>query len=273
MAVAAVAPARTLPTASAAARHYLIGLQLYSVREDLAKDFQGTLATVAKLGYSGVEFAGDYGGHTPQDLRKLLADDHLACYGAHVALTDLLGDNFAKTAAFHQALGNKMLTVPWLPDERRNTKAALIQTAKLFGDIAKKLQPYGITLAYHDEAPDFHPIDGEMPWVIFFKNADPRVKIEFDIGNALEGGAQAAPYLRMFPGRTIAAHVKDFSKTNPKVLLGDGDENWKETLPLLEGRAGTRFFIIEQETYPFPPLECAEKCLRNFEKMLATKPQ
>ena len=263
-----------LPGKSAAVHgerdRYLVGLQLYTVRDDCAKDFPGTLKAVARMGYSGIEFAGYYG-RSAQELKQMLDEDHLKCYGTHISLDSLTGDNFAKTVAFNRILGNKLLVVPSLPNSAVNTHAAIIQTARQFSEIAKKLAPYGMFVAYHNHEADFKPVEGEIMWDTFFGNADGRVKIQFDIGNALEAGAQAAPYLSKYPGRVISAHVKDYSASKPQVLLGDGDEDWNAVLPLLKGKAGTRWFIIEQETYPFPPLECAEKCLRNFERMMGVE--
>jgi len=246
----------------------LIGLQLYTVRDDCAKDFPGVLKAVAKMGYSGVEFAGYYG-RSAQELKQMLDDDHLTCYGSHITLADLQPDKFDQTVAFNKVLGNKLLVIPWIPTEMRNTKEALIKTGKVFNDLAKRLQQQGLMLAYHNHEDEFKVVDGEMPWYTFFGNTDRDVKIQFDIGNALEGGVQAAPFLLKYPKRVISVHVKDFSKTNPKALLGEGDENWSEVLPILKTKARPRWFIIEQETYPFPPLVCAEKCLRNFEKMMS----
>lgn len=259
--------AQALGSSAGIKRHYLIGLQLYTVRDDCAKDFPGTLKAVAQMGYSGVEFAGYYG-RSARELRSMLAEDHLNCYGTHITLDALLGDEFDKTVAFNQELGNRMLVIPWLPPERMNSRAAILATAELFNRLARKLAPYNIVLAYHNHMTEFKPVEGELPWDTFFSHTDPRVAIEFDTGNALEAGAQAAPFLAKYPGRVLSVHVKDYSASKPQALLGEGDENWSEVLPLIKGRAGTRWFIIEQETYPFPPLACAEKCLHTFEKML-----
>lgn len=245
-----------------------IGLQLYSVRDDCAKDLPGVLKAVGKMGYSGVEFAGYYG-RSAQELREMLDANHLKCYGTHIGLDTLLGDNLVKTVEFNKALGNTMLIVPWIPTERRDTKAKIIETAKLFTEIAAKLKPYGMTLGYHNHMDEFKPVDGQEPYYTFFDNAGKDVIVQFDIGNAMEGGAQAAPYIKKYPGRVWSVHVKDSSKSNPKALLGEGDVKWDEVLPLILGPAGTKYFIIEQESYAFPPLECVEKCLRNFEKMTA----
>jgi sugar phosphate isomerase/epimerase len=248
----------------------MIGLQLYTVRDDCAKDLPGVLKAVGKMGYSGVEFAGYYG-RSAQELRKMLDEDGLKCYGTHIPLDTLLGDNFEKTVEFNKVLGNKMLVVPWIPEERRNTRAALLKTTKLFSEIAKKLKPHGMYLGYHNHMDEFKPVDGELPWYTFFGNTSKQVIIQFDTGNAMEAGAQAAPFLAKYPGRVLSVHVKDYSASNPKALLGEGDVHWNEVMPLITGKAGTRWFIIEQETYPYPPLECAERNLRTFEKMLKNK--
>ncbi len=248
----------------------MIGLQLYTVRDDCAKDFPGVIKAVAAMGFKGVEFAGYYG-RSAEELRKMLDESHLKSYGAHISLDSLQGDNFDKTVEFHRILGTKLLTVASLPDNKRNTKAAIIATAKEFSAVAEKLEKHGMMLAYHNHAAEFQKIEGEYVWDTFFSNADSRVKIQFDTGNALSGGVQAAPFLAKYPGRVVSVHVKDFSATNSDAMMGEGDVNWKEVLPLIRGKAGTKWFIIEQESYPIPPLQTAEKCLRSFEKMLDAK--
>jgi len=251
-----------------------VGLQLYSVRADCAKDLPGVLKAVAQMGYTGVEFAG-YHGRSAEELRKLLAENKLKCYGTHLDLNALLGDNFDKTVAFCKGLGCKFLVVPWLPEERRNSKQAVLATAQLFGEIARKLEPLGMTLAWHNENYEFKPVEGssqgETIWDIFWANADKHVAMQFDIGNAMDAGVQAAPYLSKYPDRVLSVHVKDHSTTNPNALLGEGDEHWNEVMPLLKNKIAARCFIIEQESYGEPPMVCVEKCLRNFEKLWNAK--
>jgi sugar phosphate isomerase/epimerase len=256
--------AQSLKNKSGAPIH--IGLQLYSVREDCVKDLPGVLKAVSKMGYTGVEFAGYYG-RSAEELRRMLEDNSLKCYGTHIDLEALLGDNLEKTVEFNRVLGNKLLVVPWIAEERRNSKKKLIETTKLFSEIARKIEPQGMILGYHNHTDEFKPVEGELPWYTFFANADRRVIIQFDIGNALAGGAQAAPFLAKYPGRVLSVHLKDHSTSNLKALLGEGDERWDEVLPLLKGKAGTKWFIVEQGPGPYPSLENAEKCLRNFEKM------
>src|SRR6266852_8632753 len=98
-----------------------IGLQLYAVRDECAKDLPGTLSAVAEMGYAGVEFAGYYG-YTAQSLRAMLEERGLKCCGAHTQLNTLMGDELVRTVEFNRALGNPSLIVPILPAERRATR-------------------------------------------------------------------------------------------------------------------------------------------------------
>jgi sugar phosphate isomerase/epimerase len=144
-----------------------------------------------------------------------------------------------------------------------------LETAKLLDDLAEKVERRGMMLAYHDHAPDFRMVDGELEWLTIFNNTH-RLRIQFDFGNALEGGQQGLPLIQRFPRRLISVHIKDFSTTNSQALLGEGQEDWRGLIPYLKGGQGPRWFIIEQETYPVSPLESAKRCLANFETMLKT---
>ena len=270
--MAAAAPRHSEPNKAVGAlkSRYLVGLQLYTVRDDCAKDFPGVIKAVGKMGFTGVEFAGYYG-RSAQELRAMLDESHLKCYGTHIGMDTMLGDNFEKTVEFNKILGNKLLVIPWIDENKRNTPAAIKETAKTLNEIAKKLEPHGMILAYHCHKGDFITVNGFTSWELLFKSTDDRVKIQFDSGNAMSAGVQGAPMVAKFPGRIISVHFKDFSSTNPNALLGEGDEDWKSLVPMLKKTAGVRWYIIEQESYPFPPLECAEKCLRTFEKLMNSK--
>jgi len=263
-------PARSVAQGREPRTRPRIGLQLYSVRDDCAKDLPGVLRTVARMGYQGVEFAGYYG-RSAEELRRLLDENKLVCCGTHIGLDSLLSDQLEKTIAFNKTLGNKFLIVPGLPRERTASREAWLETARVFTEISRKLEPHGMYVGYHNHTEEFKPLDGELPWDTFFGNTPRRVVMQFDTGNALIGGAQAAPFLQKYPGRALTVHIKEHSATNDKALLGEGDVAWDEVLPLLRRTGGTQWYIIEQESYAYPPLECVEKCLRNFEKMLARR--
>jgi len=243
-----------------------IALQLYSVRDDCQRDFPATLAAVAKMGYEGVEFAGNYGA-SPQQTRKMLDDLGLKAAGAHIGLEALLGDELKRTVEFHQAIGNRFLIAPGLPEERRNSKAAWRDTAHLFREIAERLKPFRMVTGGHNHTVEVTPLEGEVPWDIFFSNCGPDVVMQVDTGNALHGGMDPVYLLEKHPGRAVTVHLKEYSKTNDKALIGEGDVRWRDVFKLCETTGGTEWYIVEQESYPFAPLECVDRCLKNLRSM------
>ncbi len=249
-----------------------VGVQLYSVRADCAKDLSGVLEALAKMGYTGVEFAG-YHGRTAADLRKLLDQNHLKCYGTHVDVNALTGDNLDKTVAFCKELGCPFIAVPWLPEKMRNSRASVLETVKFFDEAAKRVAKKGLVLGWHNENYEFKPVEGETIWDTFWANSGKTVAMQFDIGNALAAGEQAAPFLMKYPRRVVSVHLKDHSATNPNALLGEGDERWSEVIPILKQKTATRWFIVEQESLGEPPLVAVEKCLRNFERLWTQTPK
>jgi sugar phosphate isomerase/epimerase len=243
-----------------------IGLQLYSIREDCARDLPGTLKAVAGMGYAGVEFAGYYG-HSAQDIRKWLDDLGLKCCGTHTSLATLLGDELPRTIEFNQTLGNKYLIVPSLPEERRNSNLAWTDTASVFNQIAEELKPHGMLTGYHNHHIEFQPITGGLPFDLFFTNAKPEVVMQIDIGNAIHGGGDPIACLRHYPGRAITVHLKEYAAGYDQALIGEGEVNWQEVFDICETTGGTVWYIVEQESYAYPPLECVRRCLENLRKM------
>ena len=243
-----------------------IALQLYSVRDDAAKDLPGTLKAVADMGYAGVEFAG-FHGHLAAEVKTLLDDLNLRVAGAHIGLDTLLGDQMEETIAFHKTIGNTFLIVPGLSSNRTSSRAAWLETAHLINEVAAKLRPLGMQTGYHNHTIEFAPLDGELPWDTFFGNTDKDVIMQFDTGNAMHGGADAPPFLERYPGRATTVHLKEYSKTNPNALIGEGDIPWETIFRLCETTGGTQWYIVEQESYPVSPLECAAYCLQKLKQM------
>jgi sugar phosphate isomerase/epimerase len=243
-----------------------VGLQLWTVRTECAKDFPGTVAAVAKMGYEGVEFAGYYE-RSAQDVRKMLDDNGLKCCGTHTSLDTLTGDNLAKTITFNKVIGNKYLIVPWLDPKTHTTKASWLEVAKVLDELAGKVKPEGMVVGYHAHAGDFKPIDGEKPWDILFDNTSKDVAMQIDTGNTIIGGADPIAYLKKYPGRSLTIHLKEHSATNKKALIGEGDVKWNEIFEVCESTGGTQWYIIEEESGEYPPLEAAEKSLKNYRKL------
>jgi sugar phosphate isomerase/epimerase len=246
-----------------------VGLQLYSVRKDCQKDLPGTIEAVAQMGYQGVEFAGYYD-YTAKDIRKLLDDNGLKCCGTHTQMTTLMPDNLSKTIEFNKTIGNKYLIVPWLDPKTHKSREDWLKTADLFNELAEKVKPHGMRVGYHNHAHEFKPINGERPWDILFSNTTKDVIMQLDTGNAMQGGGDPLVYLKRYPGRAVTVHLKEFSATNKKAIIGEGDTDWKQVFRLCETVGGTKWYIIEEEKDVYPPLEAAELCLKNFKKLQST---
>ncbi len=245
-----------------------IALQLYSVREDCAQDLPGTLEAVAQMGYEGVEFAGHYG-YPAEQLRRLVDDNGLVCCGNHLDAIDmLLGDELLRTVEFNKTLGNPFLICPGLPAAYTSSRAAWLETAELFNQISAQVRPLEMWVGYHNHYTEFTPLDGELPWDTFFGNTVPDVVMQLDTGNALKGGAEVAPFIERYPGRALTVHLKEYSATNDQALIGEGDVRWEQVFQLCESPVGaTQWYIVEQESYAYPPRECVEKCLQNLKRM------
>jgi len=247
-----------------------VALQLYSVREDCARDLPGTLNAVASMGYDGVEFAGYYD-RSAEELRELVDDLGLQVAGTHIGIDTLLGDGLEKTVEFNKVLENRFLVVPALPEERRNSKAAWLETARLMNEIAEKVKADGMLVGYHNHAIEFQPVDGDLPWDVFFGATVPDVVMQLDTGNAMYGGVSSdgiLEILRRYPGRAVTVHLKEFSSTDEKALIGEGDTRWKDFFSLCETIGGTEWHIVEQESYAYPPLECVKLCIDNLREMM-----
>jgi sugar phosphate isomerase/epimerase len=246
-----------------------VGLQLYSLRKECEKDLPGMIKAVGAMGYDAVEFAGYYGRDAKQ-LRELLDGANLKCCGTHIGLDTLLGDQLPRTIEFNKTIGNKFLVVPGLPGERTRSVQAWTDTAKVFSEIAEKVKPHGMRVGYHNHSMEFKPIDGKMPWEVFFGNTTKDVVMQVDIGNALGGGGDPLAVIKKFPGRTASIHAKEFSKSKPDAVIGEGGElNWKEYIDACENIGGIEWYIVEYE-HEKAPLESVKKCLVNLKKLLAS---
>lgn len=243
-----------------------VALQLYSVRHDAANDLPGVLRQVAHMGYEGVEFAGYYG-HSAEDIKTMLDDFGLKAAGTHAPMPSLLGDELQKTIEFNKIIANKYLIVPGMPKEMRQSRQAWLQTAELFNKLAHELKDHDMLVGYHNHTIEFVEMDGELPWDTFFGHTKKEVIMQFDTGNAMHGGASLLDYLRRYPGRSLTVHLKEFSATNEKALIGEGDIPWVDVFEACETIGATEWYIVEQESYPFSPMESVRKCRENLKAM------
>ena len=244
-----------------------IALQLYSIREEMAKDVPGTLTRVAEMGYDGVEFAGFFE-HEPEELGALCDDLGLGLAGAHIQVDAIAEFALQVTIDSMIKLGNPYIVVPGLPEEMRDSVDAWKNTAYYFSTAVEKVNQQRLKLGYHNHAHEFQPMDGEIPWDIFFENVSENVFGQLDVGHVIRAGQDPVLYLKKYPGRSTTVHVKDFHPEREDILLGEGVADWDIIFDLCETTGGTEWYIIEQETYPVPPMEAVETCLATAKQML-----
>jgi sugar phosphate isomerase/epimerase len=247
-------------------REIPVGLQLWTVREECKKDFPGTIAKVAKMGYKGVEFAGFYD-RSAKDVRKMLDDNGLLCFGSHTAYDLLSNEKLAATMEYNRTIGNKFVIVPWLDRKELKTKADWLAKVKAFNEFADKTRSEGVHIGYHAHQGDFEKIGDETPWDILFGNTSKEICMQLDTGNCMQGGGDPVAILKKYPGRSLTIHLKEYSKTNKKALIGQGDVKWKEVFEVCETTGGTQYYILEEESGAYPPLESAELSLKGFKKV------
>ncbi|MCG8701247.1 MAG: sugar phosphate isomerase/epimerase [Bacteroidales bacterium] len=243
-----------------------VGLQLYSVREECKKDFPGTIAKVAQMGYDGVEFAGYYD-YSAKDVRKMMDDNGLVCCGSHVGMNLLTDEKIAETIEYNAILGNQYLIVPWLKPNGDNPLDQWRGYADRLTVIAEKLKPHNMKTGYHCHAHDYHAIEGQIPWEIIFDNTPAEVVHQMDTCNCSAGDADPVAYLKKYPNRSQTVHLKEWSATKKDSLIGEGDVAWQEVFAVCESTGGTEWYIIEEEKDAYPPLEAVELCLKYYRQL------
>ena len=230
-----------------------IALQLYSVREDLAKDFEGTLRKVKALGYEGVEFAGLYG-YKPETIHKLLKEIGLTPVSAHVPFVDLMADPQGMVNDYAE-IGCKYIVIPYLtPEYRPNAEkfSEVIEGAKVLGKAARDR---GLILLYHNHDFEFEKINGEYALDILYKSVPADLlQTEIDTCWVNVAGEDPAAYLQKYAGRSPVVHLKDF------VMPGKRPEKMYELIGIQDDQKGT-----EVEAFEFRPLGFG---VQNFPEIL-----
>lgn len=198
--------------------NFLVGLQLYSVRDELERDFAGTLKKVKEFGYDGVEFAGLYG-NSAEEVKKMCEEAGLVPVSAHVAYAEMLkGEETFKT---YGEIGCKFIVIPWieagyLAGGEKN--AEFIENIKNFASLAKK---YGMTLCYHNHDFEFEKVDGEYKLDLLYKSVPAEVlSTELDTCWVNVGGENPADYVRKYAGRAQIVHLKDFVGSKSENMYG-----------------------------------------------------
>ena len=235
-----------------------IGLQLYTLRDNLNTDFEGTLRKVAALGYEGVEFAGYYGWQA-QDLRQLLDELNLKAIGSHISL-ELLRDDLQGQIDYMKTIGGTYMICPFLKDEARSTEQAWRDVYAFLQKTGEEVTKQGLVFAYHNHSFEFEShVDGQFAFDAMYAATTPEVvKVELDVCWVQFAGQDPLAYINRYSGRMPLLHLKDFSKdSNGDIVtleLGLGNVALMDVIHnAIE--AGVQWLIVEQDYTQKPPLE------------------
>jgi sugar phosphate isomerase/epimerase len=271
----AMAAATPLVPAVAQGKRIPIGLELYSVRNELQKDLKGTVTAVAKIGYQVVEFFSPYFSWTPdqaKDVRNLMNDLGIRCLSTHNGPNAFTGAGIQKAIDLNRTLGAKYIVMasagrmePGLDGWRK--VADTITAAQ------EKYRAAGLRAGYHNHQPEFKPIDGKRPMEILADNTPRDVMLQLDVGTCVEVGSDPVAWINEHPGRINSLHLKDWAAGGEsdnkgyRVLFGEGQSPWREVFQAAESKGGVEYYLIEQEGSRLPPMETAEKCLAEYKKI------
>ena len=243
-----------------------IGIQLYTVREQMKADFEGTLARIAQIGYKEVEFAG-YFDRSPTDVRAILARNGLSAPATH-----MMSDNpegWKKAVDLAKAVGHDYLVAPWIPQERRMTLDGWKRVADEFNRVGQVAKDAGIQFAYHNHDFEFPRMEGQVPYDVLLQSTDPKlVQLEIDLYWITKGGQDPLTYFARWPGRIPLVHVKD-SMGGPEhkmVDVGQGKIEWGRIFAK-RAQAGIKHFFVEhdQPPQPFDDIAVSYKYLSQLE--------
>ncbi len=240
-----------------------IGIQLYTVRDVLKQDFEGTLARIGAIGYREVEFAG-YFDHTPDQVKAALSSAGLTAPATHVG-PDNLGKSWDAVVNTAKAVGHEYVIVAWIPDEMRKTIDDWKRIADQLNQAGTACKAAGLQFAYHNHNFEFMPIAGQVPYDVLLASTDPSlVKLEMDLFWATFAGADPLAYWSRSPGRYPLVHVKDMTpKPTPDatpdrvmVDVGKGSIDWKR-LFAKSTVGGVQHYFVEHDQ-PADPLASAK---------------
>lgn len=270
--------AADLTTTSAAAKKLPIGLELYSVRGELARDLPNTLKAVAKMGYEVVEFYSPYFKWTPpyaKDVRAQLDDLGLRCYSTHNGFESFTpGENIAHAIELNQILGTRYIVLASAP--RTSGVDGWKHLGEQLTTAVEQLKPHGLSAGYHNHQAEWAKLEnGQRILEVLAANTPKEFVLQLDVGTCEEAGADPVAWVKANPGRIKVMHMKDWApgsegeKKGYRVLFGEGITPWKELVAAAESVGGLEFVLIEQEGSRYPELETAKRCLDNWKAMFS----
>jgi sugar phosphate isomerase/epimerase len=258
-----------------------IGIQLYTVRDALQRDYDGTLARLAEIGYREVESGRDHD-KPPKEMRDALMRHGLTSPSYHVDWKSL-GADWPRVIEDNKIVGRTYLVNPWIEEDVRNQPDGWKHAAETMNHAGETARKAGIQFAYHNHWIEFVPLeDGKLPYDILLENCDPNlVKMEMDLGWITVGGQDPVKYFERYPGRFCMVHVKDvhevpdaasvrggrFAGENMTILadVGSGIVDWKRIFAHSK-QAGIKRYFVEHDN-PKNSMETARVSYQYLDRL------
>jgi sugar phosphate isomerase/epimerase len=268
LAGAAAAP---LAVAAARGKQVPIGLELYSVREDLAKDLMGTVRDVGQMGYQVVEFYAPYyqwSTEQAKEVRKLLDDLNVKCLSTHNSAQSFTPEGVKKAIELNEIIGSRYIVMahPGRVEGLDGWK----KVAETLTTANETMKKSGLHAGYHNHDLEWKMTDGQLPLQVIASGTPKEIMMQLDVGTCLETGNDPVAWIDKHPGRIKSMHLKDWSpQKGYKVLFGEGVAPWKKIFAAAENTGGVEYYLIEQEGSDYSPKETVKRCLEAYKKMRA----
>jgi Xylose isomerase-like TIM barrel. len=261
----------------------IVGIQLYSVRDDMKKDPLATLNQLAAMGYTDVEHANyvdrKFYGYSAKEFRKILDDLGLRMPSGHTVMgpkhwikeKNDFSDSWKETVEDAAIMGQHYVISPWLDESLRKNYDDVLQYMEVFNKSGELCKKSGMKFGYHNHDFEFsQKMNGTTLYDIILSKTDPNLVIQqLDMGNLYNGGATASEIIKKYPGRFESLHVKDEIRSDKgneryeSTILGKGITNLKNNLHFIKKAGGAKYLIIEQEAYQgMAPIDSAREDLR-----------
>lgn len=240
-----------------------IALQLYSLRDEISKDYNGVITKVGEMGYTAVESAdysdGKFYNRTPEEFKSDLSKAGLVFLSSHtnreLSDVELASKNFTEALKWwdqaidaHKTAGVQYIVDPWISVPK--TLKDLQTYCEYLNEIGKKCQEKGLKFGYHNHAHEFTKIEDKMMYDYMLENTNPEyVFFEMDVYWTVRGQQSPVEYFKKYPGRFTLLHIKDDKELGESGMVGF-DAILKNT-----DKAGTKYLIVEVEKYDYAPLE------------------
>ncbi|MBO7925115.1 sugar phosphate isomerase/epimerase [Pseudoalteromonas sp. K222D] len=249
-----------------------VSVQLWSVKDALKADFEGTLQSLSAMGFQGVEFAGDFGSYRndPSKLKRKLSDLNLVASSAHIGFEVLTNESISDTLLFYKTLGVSLLFVPW--DERAWHPTGVIALTKQLIAVNNIAQRYDMQIGFHNHDQEFNHYKGATYWDYIATQTPANMPLQLDIGWVNYAGKNPLTYVKNYPQRTISTHLKIRTHKNDDLspIIGENSYSWQSLIKSLIQHGGTQWLVLEQEEYPhgLTPMQSVAKSKANLDVIL-----